>query len=149
MPPLPARSLLPWRTAWHRLLPLASERRNGGPARPRRSSTDSCAPPSLSSTTIEGSGLIVAYEPVWAIGTGDAASPGDAQQAAAQIRAILAERDPAGAAQVPILYGGSCTADNAEQLFAEPDVDGALVGGASLDPAGFARIVRAAAEARG
>jgi triosephosphate isomerase (TIM) len=98
---------------------------------------------------IEGSGLIIAYEPVWAIGTGDAASPSDAQQAAAQIRAILAERDPAGAAQVPILYGGSCTADNAEELFAAPDVDGALVGGASLDPAGFARIVRAAAEARG
>jgi triosephosphate isomerase (TIM) len=99
--------------------------------------------------TIEESGLIIAYEPVWAIGTGDAASPGDAQQAAAQIRAILAERDPSGAAQVPILYGGSCTADNAEQLFAEPDVDGALVGGASLDAAGFARIVGAAAEARG
>jgi triosephosphate isomerase (TIM) len=98
---------------------------------------------------IAGSGLIVAYEPVWAIGTGDAATPDDAQRAAAQIRAILAERDAEGAAQVPILYGGSCTSRNAAELFAEPDVDGALVGGASLDPDGFARIVRAAAEARG
>jgi triosephosphate isomerase len=98
---------------------------------------------------VAGSGLIVAYEPVWAIGTGDAASGEDAQAAAAQIRAILAESDPAAAAEVPILYGGSCTPDNAAEFFAESDVDGALVGGASLDPAAFAQIVRLAAEARG
>jgi triosephosphate isomerase len=97
---------------------------------------------------IEGSRLVIAYEPVWAIGTGDAASGEDAQAAAAQIRAILAEGDPSGAAEVPILYGGSCTPDNAAEFFAEPDVDGALVGGASLDAEGFARIVRLAAEAR-
>ena len=98
---------------------------------------------------IAGSGLVVAYEPVWAIGTGDAASGEDAQAAASQIRAILAESDPAGAEEVLILYGGSCTPDNAAEFFAEPDVDGALVGGASLDAEGFARIVRLAVEARG
>ncbi len=98
---------------------------------------------------IAGSGLVIAYEPVWAIGTGDAASGEDAQAAAAQIRAILAESDPTGAEEVPILYGGSCTPDNGAEFFAEADVDGALVGGASLNAAGFARIVRLAVEARG
>ncbi len=97
---------------------------------------------------IAGSRLVIAYEPVWAIGTGDAASPDDAQLAAAQIRAILAEADAEGAAETAILYGGSCTPNNANALFVMPDVDGALVGGASLDAAGFARIVRAAAEER-
>ena len=98
---------------------------------------------------IAGSGLVVAYEPVWAIGTGDAASGEDAQAAAAQVRAILAESDPTGAAEVPILYGGSCTPDNAAEFFAEADVDGALVGGASLDAGSFALIVRRSIEARG
>jgi triosephosphate isomerase len=98
---------------------------------------------------IAGSGLVIAYEPVWAIGTGDAATPGDAQAAAAQIRAILHEADPDGAHEVPILYGGSCTPDNAPDFFAMPDVDGALVGGASLDAGSFAAIVRSAAELRG
>ena len=98
---------------------------------------------------IAGSGLVIAYEPVWAIGTGDAASGEDAQAASAQIRAILAESDPVGADEVPILYGGSCTPDNAAEFFAEPDVDGALVGGASLDPNSFAQIVRLAVGARG
>ena len=97
---------------------------------------------------IGGSGLVIAYEPVWAIGTGDAATGEDAQAAAAQIRSILAESDPGGAEEVPILYGGSCTPDNAAEFFAEPDVDGALVGGASLDAASFAQIVQLAAEAR-
>ncbi|HEX2141411.1 MAG TPA: triose-phosphate isomerase, partial [Candidatus Limnocylindria bacterium] len=95
---------------------------------------------------IEGSGLVIAYEPVWAIGTGLAATPDDAQTAAAQIRAILHEADPDGAHDVPILYGGSCTPENAAEIFAQPDVDGALVGGASLDADRFAAIVRAAAE---
>jgi len=98
---------------------------------------------------IAGSGLVIDYEPVWAIGTGDAASGEDAQAAAAQVRAILSESDPIGAEEVPILYGGSCAAENAAEFFAEPDVDGALVGGASLNAAGFARIVQLAAEARG
>ena len=98
---------------------------------------------------IVGSGLVVAYEPVWAIGTGEAATAEDAQAAAAQIRAILAESDPVGAEEVAILYGGSCTTSNAAEFFAESDVDGALVGGASLDAASFAAIARAAATARG
>jgi len=98
---------------------------------------------------IAGSGLVIAYEPVWAIGTGDAASGSDAQAAAAQIRALLHEADPDGAHEVPILYGGSCTPQNAPEFFAQPDVDGALVGGASLDPAAFAAIVMAAAERSG
>ena len=98
---------------------------------------------------IAGSGLVIAYEPVWAIGTGDAASGDDAQAAAAQIRSILAESDPTGAGEVPILYGGSCTPDNAAEFFAEPDVDGALVGGASLTATAFARIVQLAVEAHG
>jgi triosephosphate isomerase len=97
---------------------------------------------------IAGSGLVIAYEPVWAIGTGEAATPEDAQTAAAQIRAVLHEADPDGAHEVPILYGGSCTPQHAPDLFAQPDVDGALVGGASLDAASFSAIVRTAAELR-
>ena len=96
---------------------------------------------------IRGSGLVVAYEPVWAIGTGDAASPDDAQAAAAQVRAILREADPDGANEIPIQYGGSVTADNAASFFAQPDVDGSLVGGASLKPDAFAAILRAADDA--
>jgi triosephosphate isomerase (TIM) len=94
---------------------------------------------------IRGSGLVIAYEPVWAIGTGDAASGDDAQRAAELIRSILRERDPEGAEVAPILYGGSCTPDNAAEYVSAPDVDGALVGGASLDAGKFAAIVRAAA----
>jgi triosephosphate isomerase (TIM) len=93
---------------------------------------------------IRGSGLVVAYEPVWAIGTGDAAAPSDAQAAAAQIRAILREADPEGADEVPIQYGGSVTDENAASFFAQPDVDGSLVGGASLKPRAFAAILDAA-----
>ena len=98
---------------------------------------------------VSGTGLTIAYEPVWAIGTGHAASGDDAQAAAAQIRAVLRERDAQGADTIPILYGGSVTADNAPEFFSQPDVDGALVGGASLDPDGFAAIVACAAELRG
>lgn len=98
---------------------------------------------------IAGSGLTIAYEPVWAIGTGNAATGDDAQAAAAQIRDYLRELDAAGADEVAILYGGSVTPDNAREFFALPDIDGALVGGASLDAAAFAKIVACAAELHG
>jgi triosephosphate isomerase len=94
---------------------------------------------------VGGTGLVIAYEPVWAIGTGDAASGDDAQAVAAQIRGILRELDAGGADEVPIQYGGSCTPDNAPEFLDQPDIDGALVGGASLDPDAFAGILRAAA----
>jgi triosephosphate isomerase (TIM) len=97
---------------------------------------------------IAGTGLVIAYEPVWAIGTGDAASGEDAQEVAAQIRDILRELDPDAADEVPIQYGGSVTPDNADEFFAQPDIDGALVGGASLKPDAFAAILRAAADAK-
>jgi triosephosphate isomerase len=95
---------------------------------------------------IAGTGLVIAYEPVWAIGTGDAASGEDAQAVAAQIRAILRELDAAGADEVPIQYGGSVTDANADEFFSQPDIDGALVGGASLKPESFAAILRAAGD---
>ena len=94
---------------------------------------------------LSGSGLVIAYEPVWAIGTGDAATADDAQVVCAQIRAILREIDPGAADDVPIQYGGSVTAENAAELFGQPDIDGALVGGASLKADQFAAILRAAA----
>ena len=93
---------------------------------------------------LAGTGLVIAYEPVWAIGTGDAASGDDAQQVAAQIRAVLHELDAGAADAIPIQYGGSVTAANAAEFFVQPDIDGALVGGASLKPDEFAGIVRAA-----
>lgn len=93
---------------------------------------------------IAGTGLVVAYEPVWAIGTGDAASGEDAQRVASQIRAILRELDPEGADEVPIQYGGSVTPDNASEYFGQPDIDGALVGGACLVAASFAAILESA-----
>ena len=93
---------------------------------------------------LAGSGLVVAYEPVWAIGTGDAASAADAQAVAAQIRAVLRESDASGADEIPIQYGGSVTEDNAREFFIQPDIDGALVGGASLKLDAFAAILRAA-----
>ena len=89
--------------------------------------------------------VVVAYEPVWAIGTGKTATPEQAQDAIAFVRALVANIDAGAAEQVRILYGGSVKPDGAAELLALPDVDGALVGGASLEPADLAAIVEAAA----
>ena len=87
--------------------------------------------------------IVVAYEPVWAIGTGKVATPEQAQNAHAAIRQLLGElAGEAVAAQCRILYGGSVKPDNIDALMSQPDLDGALVGGASLDADAFARIVR-------
>jgi triosephosphate isomerase len=87
--------------------------------------------------------LVIAYEPVWAIGTGKTATPAQAQEVHAFLRPLVAQlAGPAVAASVRILYGGSVKPDNIAALMAQPDLDGALVGGASLDPASFAKIVK-------
>ena len=86
--------------------------------------------------------LVVAYEPVWAIGTGRTATPELAQEAHAFLRARLADRFGADAGRIRIQYGGSVKPDNAAELLAQPDIDGALVGGASLDPESFSAIIR-------
>ncbi len=94
-----------------------------------------------------GGGLVIAYEPVWAIGTGEVATPEDAQEVCGALRARLAERfGQETAASVRILYGGSVKAASTAGILAGPDIDGALVGGASLDTDEFAQICRTAAD---
>jgi len=88
--------------------------------------------------------VVIAYEPIWAIGTGLVATPDQAQEACAFVRALVADRDKEQAERLRVLYGGSVKPDNAAELLALPDVDGALVGGASLDAESFATIVSAA-----
>ena len=90
------------------------------------------------------SGAVVAYEPVWAIGTGKTATPAQAQAVHAFIRGEIAARDATIAGSLSILYGGSCKPDNAAELFAQQDVDGGLIGGASLVASDFLAIVAAA-----
>jgi triosephosphate isomerase (TIM) len=88
--------------------------------------------------------VVLAYEPIWAIGTGLTATTEQAQEAVAFVRALVEEIDKSAGHAVRILYGGSLKPENADELLALPDVDGALVGGASLDPESFARIVEIA-----
>ena len=88
--------------------------------------------------------VVIAYEPIWAIGTGKVATPDQAQEAIAFVRALVADRDREQAERTRILYGGSVSPDNAGELLGLPDVDGALVGGASLEVESFAAIVEAA-----
>jgi triosephosphate isomerase len=87
--------------------------------------------------------VVVAYEPVWAIGTGKVATNEIAQEACGYIRGLLAAIDAEAAAQVRILYGGSMKPDNATELLAQPDIDGGLIGGASLQADDFAKLVAA------
>jgi triosephosphate isomerase len=87
---------------------------------------------------------VIAYEPVWAIGTGKVATPDQAQEVHAAIRKRLAALNAELSEKTRVLYGGSVKADNAKELLAGPDIDGALVGGAALDAAGFAKIAQAA-----
>ena len=94
--------------------------------------------------SLTGEQLVLAYEPVWAIGTGLTATPQQAQEVHAFIRSLLRELLHAAAEEVRILYGGSVTPDSAAQLLAEADLDGALVGGASLKSASFLGIIAAA-----
>ena len=87
--------------------------------------------------------IVIAYEPVWAIGTGKVASPEQAQEACDFVRALVSDRSEEAAAAVRVLYGGSMKPGNAAELLALPDIDGGLIGGASLEPDQFAGIVNA------
>ena len=98
---------------------------------------------------VGGDKLVFAYEPIWAIGTGDTATPEDAQDAIGRIRELLAEvRDQEFADAVRILYGGSMKPENVAEIMAQQDVDGGLVGGASLEVESFVKLIEAAGEGR-
>ena len=97
-------------------------------------------------TTVQLKRIVIAYEPVWAIGTGLTATAQQAQEMHAHIRSLLAGHGAEVANEVPILYGGSCKPDNAAELFANPDVNGGLIGGAALDADQFSALIRIAGE---
>ena len=93
---------------------------------------------------------VIAYEPIWAIGTGKTATPEEAEEVCEGIRAIIRSRQGARVARsVSILYGGSMNAKNAKELLSMPDIDGGLIGGASLKPVDFSKIIAAVAEVSG
>jgi triosephosphate isomerase len=100
--------------------------------------------PVLAAVGVDLAKIVIAYEPVWAIGTGKTATPDMAQQVHELIRATLAQSDAAAAAKVRILYGGSMKPDNAAELLAKPDIDGGLIGGAALKATDFLAIANAA-----
>lgn len=96
---------------------------------------------------VDSEKLVFAYEPIWAIGTGDTASPEDAQEAISQIRGLLKEvKGEEFASSVRILYGGSVKPENIEEIMSQDDIDGGLVGGASLDVESFGKLIEAAAK---
>jgi len=115
--------------------------------------TDHVVTGQMEAATAELSGeqvrrLVVAYEPVWAIGTGRSATAEEANRVIALIRRVLGERSGGASSQTRILYGGSVTTDNAAEFFGQPEIDGGLIGGASLDAAKFTAIVLAASRER-
>jgi triosephosphate isomerase len=131
----------------HSMIPLlcvgeTAEERDAGTTERRLAAQLESALGSL--TSDEMTTLVVAYEPIWAIGTGRAATPVDAADAAAFIRMTVASAGGAPAGEgVRVQYGGSVSPENAADFLAEPDIDGLLVGGASLQAAGFAEVIRA------
>ncbi len=133
------RGLIPILCVGEQLADRDAGRTHGVVARQLDAVLDLCGPVALASA-------VVAYEPVWAIGTGRNASPEQAQDVHAFIRGRIASRDATIASSIRILYGGSVKAGNARELFAMPDVDGGLIGGASLKAEEFVAIVAAAGQ---